>query len=189
MGTLAMLLASHVQAVCPSTRATVLDLGLAGIPEDLHWRIQGYPCRERPRLRLIGTRDGAVVRALTFQPHLKLDREGWRVVRDAKPGDTVQLERAWVPYATPPVELRPPMRARRALRAGQVLGPLDAEPLPDAERGDDVELLLHRGALTVRSSGRLLTDARLGERVRARHAVTGVVLEGTLTDPGTVEVR
>ncbi|MCA9570864.1 MAG: flagella basal body P-ring formation protein FlgA [Myxococcales bacterium] len=190
MSAVALALAAHVQAVCPGTRATVLDLGVAPVDlPDAEWTVEGNPCREAPLLRLVGRVEGAVVRSFTVRPHLALERRGWVVGQAVAAGDPVEVEEGWVAWDTPPLQPARRMRARRDLVAGAAVGPFDVETVPDALRGDPVQLVVQRGALVLRVEGRLLADASTAEQTRAVNPATGAVLTGVLVDPGTVEIR
>jgi flagella basal body P-ring formation protein FlgA len=190
MSALALALTAHVAATCPDTRATVLDLGHppeTGAP--VVWSIQGNPCRERPLLRAVGRREGAVVRSVTLRPHLDLERRGWIVEKAVDAGRVVDLTPAWVPFRTPRLRDTTGLEARRDLVAGQVVTPLDVEARMDAHKGDTVAIVVRRGSLTLTAEGRLLTDARLDAPARALNPSTGTVLRGVLVDSKTVEIR
>ena len=79
--------------------------------------------------------------------------------------------------------------ATDTIAAGEVLTQLRVTARPDAVAGATVALSVRAGALEIRSEGRLLRDARVGETARVYVAATRTVVTGLLLDPTTVVVR
>lgn len=79
-------------------------------------------------------------------------------------------------------------RLVRSLRPGTVLTPSMLEPLPVVKRGDTVTLLVKRGSLQIRASGKALNDAGEGARIRVRNLSSSRVLDGTVLGPRTVQI-
>lgn len=188
---IALALTAHVAATCPATRATVRALGISAPAdaETIAWSVQGNACRERPLLRLTGTREGVVVSNVTLRPQLELEKRGYTAANDARVGEPVDLRAAWVPFRAPTLRAVDGMVARRDLSAGQVLGPLDLKRRMDARKGDTVAIVVTRGELVLTTEGRLLADASLDAPTRAVNPITGAVLRGVLIDANTMEVR
>lgn len=78
---------------------------------------------------------------------------------------------------------------RRALAAGAVLTPNDAEPPRLVRRGEAVTVIGRSGGIEVRATGTAMADGGQGERVRVRNDSSRRIVEGTVTAPGTVEIR
>lgn len=189
MPALALLVASHVQAVCSDARATVLDLGVAqGDLPEADYELVGNPCRERPQLRVVGRKDGTIVRSFTLRPTLSLEKRGLVAVEATDAGKTVSTEPGWVPWSTLPVEPGT-LVARHAIDSGDPIGRSDVVRRPDAEAGATVDLVVTRGSLSLKVTGRLLADCEIDAPARAVYPSTGAVVRGVLVDPKTVEVR
>jgi flagella basal body P-ring formation protein FlgA len=85
------------------------------------------------------------------------------------------------------------LQASRLIPEGEVI-PLDAlERIPQIREGDDVEIVLTRGSLTVKVNGRSLEDGYRGERIMIRNGANGkiekycVIGRGKVS-PGRMEV-
>ena len=78
---------------------------------------------------------------------------------------------------------------RRALTAGSVLTPNDAQPPRLVRRGEMVTLVSRSGGLEVRAGGTAMGDGAQGARVRVRNNSSRRVVEGVVTAAGVVEVR
>ena len=80
------------------------------------------------------------------------------------------------------------MVASRHIRAGAALTPrmLNAQRL--VRRGERVIMLISSGAMTVRASGKSLSDGVMGQVIDLRNARTGKRVSGRVNGLGTVEV-
>jgi flagella basal body P-ring formation protein FlgA len=79
-------------------------------------------------------------------------------------------------------------RLARSLRPGTVLTPSMLESLPVVKRGDTVTLLVKRGPLQIRASGKALSDAGDGARIRVRNLSSNKVVDGTVLGPRVVRI-
>ena len=79
-----------------------------------------------------------------------------------------------------------PWVARRRIAAGQPLTVDMLRPKPTNLEGDQVVLIVKNGSITIKTRGRLMSDAMIGEKVRVFTAATSNVIEGTLTHKGRV---
>ncbi len=79
-------------------------------------------------------------------------------------------------------------RLVRSVRPGTVLTPSMLEPLPVVKRGDTVTLLVKRGSLQIRASGKALSDAGDGARIRVRNLSSNKIVDGTVLGPRTVQI-
>ncbi len=91
-------------------------------------------------------------------------------------------------YFTDPSELVG-MQLRRPLAGNSVLSPNSVVPPKVVRRGERVALILDTGAVSVRMRGTALADAARGERVAARNASSGRVVEGTASAPGVIKLN
>lgn len=78
---------------------------------------------------------------------------------------------------------------RRPLAAGAVLTPNDAQPPRLVRRGEAVTVIGRSGGIEIRAAGTAIGDGARGERIRVRNDSSKRVVEGTVTAPGTVEIR
>jgi len=178
-------LVEWVESACGAEEVEVHWLGLdEPVEGELFW--EGAPCRPSPELRL--TVDGST--RYTLRPRLTV----W-VVAPVAAGSTeadqpVDTELGLVPIERihgRPVHGR--WLARVALEAGDPVTDAVVAPLPDVRKGASVDLQVQRGTLQITAPGRLLEDARLGERVRVVNEATRVTLRGVLVASDTVEIQ
>lgn len=76
--------------------------------------------------------------------------------------------------------------ARRMLVAGRAIMPGDVGPPPAVHRNAPVTLLFRSGGLTITTEGRALTDAALGDPVRALNMTSRQTVSGTVSGDGEV---
>ena len=76
--------------------------------------------------------------------------------------------------------------ARRRISEGQPLTVEMLRPKPTNLEGDQVDLVVKNGSITIKTRGRLMSDAMIGQKVRVFTAATSNVIEGTLTQKGRV---
>ncbi|HDZ38713.1 MAG TPA: flagellar basal body P-ring formation protein FlgA, partial [Marinobacter sp.] len=80
------------------------------------------------------------------------------------------------------------MVVRRPVNAGSVLTP-DLLDAPDAvTRGDHVIISARSGSFSVRSRGKALANASVGEQVLVKNLSSSRTVRATVTSPGHVEV-
>lgn len=79
--------------------------------------------------------------------------------------------------------------AKRALAIGTVVTPAHLSTPRWVTRGEVVTLLLDTGMMQVRAQGEALTDGTENERVKARNVLSGKIVEGIVSAPGTLRVR
>ena len=77
---------------------------------------------------------------------------------------------------------------QRNIGAGEVLSPGTVHAPVLVRRGQSVTLLVSGGGLSVRTTGFVLADAGLAERVQVRNAATSRLVEGVVRSADTVEV-
>jgi len=79
--------------------------------------------------------------------------------------------------------------AVRSLPAGTPLTPRMLKARLLVQRGDDVTILANTGFLQVRSKGKALQNAALGERITVRNTRSKRIIEGIAIKAGTVQVH
>ncbi len=80
------------------------------------------------------------------------------------------------------------LEARRSLPAGTVLTPRNLQPRLLVKSGQHVTLVLNYRGLQVKSTGRALQSARMGQRVRVRNSQTQKIVEGVVSGVGLVKI-
>ncbi len=80
------------------------------------------------------------------------------------------------------------LQAKRNLRRGDVLTPANLAPKLLVRSGQQVTLVLNFQGLEVKSSGKALHSARLGEVVRVRNSQSQKIVEGVVSGEALVEV-
>ena len=76
--------------------------------------------------------------------------------------------------------------ARAPLAPGDPVTLTNARRAPDEHSGHPVKLTAQRGAVQLEARGRLMSDANIGDTVQVVNTATGVVVRGTLIEPGVV---
>jgi flagella basal body P-ring formation protein FlgA len=79
--------------------------------------------------------------------------------------------------------------AKRALNAGVVLSASHLAAPRWVSRGEIVTLLVDVGGLQVRARGEALADGAENDVIRARNILSGKVIDGVVSAPGTLLVR
>lgn len=80
------------------------------------------------------------------------------------------------------------MEVRRPINSGSLITP-DLLAAPDAvERGDHVMITASSGAFTVRSRGKALASAAIGEQVLVENLQSSRTVKGRVTAPGQVRI-
>lgn len=80
------------------------------------------------------------------------------------------------------------LRARRNLRRGEVLTTGDFEPIPDVERGSEVQITFSQGLCTVTAPGEVLEAGATGEFVRVRNKASKKIITARVVDGSAVAV-
>lgn len=79
--------------------------------------------------------------------------------------------------------------AKRALPLGIILTPAHLSAPRWVTRGEIVTLLLDTGTMQVRAQGEALADGTENQHVKTRNVLSGKIVEGIVSAPGTVRVR
>ncbi len=80
------------------------------------------------------------------------------------------------------------LRTRRNLRRGEVLTTGDLEPIPDVERGSEVQITFTEGLCVVTAPGEVLEAGARGEFVRVRNKATKKIINARVVDGSAVAV-
>lgn len=78
---------------------------------------------------------------------------------------------------------------KRSLSAGMVLSPNELTAPRWVARGQVVTLFVDSGGLQVRAQGEAMADGSENDLVRVRNVISGKVVDGFVTAPGTVRVK
>lgn len=114
--------------------------------------------------------------------------------RDLAPGDVigeadVALDhRAVAEFTAAPSATVVGASVTSPIAAGAPIAARDVALPPPLTRGTQIEIEVHRGAVTIRGTGTLEAAARPGEPATARLAATKLVVHGTLVAPATLVV-
>lgn len=113
------------------------------------------------------------------------------------PGETVNYERVQVVEVTNPnlvgeyahtAEEVVGMIARSTLLPGRTISPAALRVPFAMTRGSTVRLTFSIGNMTISAAGSPLTDAAVGDVIRARNLDSGVIVSGTVMADGTIHV-
>jgi|GEM_PF-4071492 len=81
------------------------------------------------------------------------------------------------------------MHFARSVQAGQLILDSYLKAPADVYYGDEVEIRLNNGVLTLTAEGRVLQEARIGDEVAVQMQVSGKRMTGTLIENGLVEIN
>lgn len=184
-------LSDYVAERCQAEEVEILWLGLDASRFDVSGRAswEGDPCRAHPQLTLIWSVAGDFDR-YTVRPRIEA-----RVFSLVAPGPVARGERLVGVPGTTSLSLRGQRPwtggeavALVALSAGEPLTEANVAPPFDAKAGSIVKVIVRAGALEVYAEGRLLVDARAGDRVTVQLSSTGATLRGLLLPSGEVSL-
>lgn len=153
----------------------------------------GEAYRQYVRLRLRGTEGGESCADLRVRTELVIWQQVPVVGASVGAGETIRLSTGRVERhrmqgkAVDP--LSGPYLAVAPLDAGAPVTVARVRTAPDWKSGSTVTLVAGSGALVIHTSGRLLSDAKNGARVRVANPATGAVVVGVITANGTVMVQ
>ncbi|MEL7296751.1 MAG: flagellar basal body P-ring formation chaperone FlgA [Pseudomonadota bacterium] len=78
---------------------------------------------------------------------------------------------------------------RRTLTAGSIILPADLREQALVKRGQQVMLVTEGGGINIRMQGTAMQDAARDARIRVRNISSGRIVEGTVLDAQTVQIR
>jgi flagella basal body P-ring formation protein FlgA len=131
--------------------------------------------------------------SLRLRPHLRTWAEVPVASETLEPGTEARWELARVTTERSAGRILEPAElaearwlTRTTIAAGEPLTELSVRPRPDASSGEQVQVLAGQGPLLVKTPGRLMADAFVGDTVRVANMATRGVHDGTLFAPGCV---
>jgi flagella basal body P-ring formation protein FlgA len=146
----------------------------------------------------VSWRDGEERRRQAVWFDVSGQRAAWLVNTDVKRNESIEPEtlRAdeyaqWDPgcSAVSPSSPVQGMRARKALRAGDVLCAESMEPKPPVSRGERVLVHSSSGLVTVVVNGIAEQDGKVGDRLQIRNPESGELYVASVSAEGEVVVR
>jgi flagella basal body P-ring formation protein FlgA len=150
----------------------------------------GENYRGQTQVRVTLTDTHGVCGKMTLPSRVQL----WQMVPvtkvDVEPGDSIEMVYRKVTASDiRGLLVKPdegPWIANQALRAGEPVTMRFVRKEPAAFAGDQVQLVVQYGPLTVTADGRMLADAQIGESVRVSNLATKTVVKGILVAPDRV---
>ena len=144
-------------------------------------------------LRLSGEERGETCADLRVRAEVVVWQEAPVAAVATRSGETVRLvtrrvERHRV-QGTPVDPTRGPFVAVGPLQEGAPVTQARVRTVPDWKSGSTVDLVAGNSGITVRTTGRLLADARSGDTVRVANPATGTVVVGVITADGVVRAQ
>jgi len=182
-----------------------LELSITGLPREINLPVEGSKIEIKPGYLRLGQTSTVGVKALVKG---KVVRTVWARVRPVMNGSVVvavsQVKRHQLLRAadlkvekteitslngvyTDPNQVIG-MRARRQLRAGQVLDSRYVEEVPLINRGDKVRIELQRGFVVITALGKALESGGAQESIRIKNMATKKEIVGTVKSAGYVVV-
>lgn len=185
---------AYVLATCDATRVEVVE---TGVHASLERRLQsvslhGDPCRDRPSLNATVDLDEGETAHIGLRPSLRIWTEAWTTPAATDAGEIfvaemreVLLERRRGTL----VEQSGPWLALTHLAEGQPVTENRVTLPPDALSGQQVDVRVIQGGVTLVAKGQLLEHGRIGDRVRVKNDFNHLAQAGILVSPTAVEVR
>lgn len=170
---------------------------LAAFATDAEIHIDSIRLGRRSALQ-VSWREGEERRRQAVWFDVSGQRAAWLVNADVKRSESIPAEdlRAdeyaeWEPgcSAVSPSTPVQGMRARKALRAGDVLCAEDMEPKPPVSRGERVLVHSSSGLVTVVVNGIAEQDGNVGDRLQIRNPGSGELYVASVSAEGEVVVR
>lgn len=81
------------------------------------------------------------------------------------------------------------MESRQYLKRGGVLTPNNTRPSEMVQSGQNVTLILNYKGINIRTSGKALQSARMGQLVKVRNSQSQKIVEGIVSGEGLVKVN
>jgi flagella basal body P-ring formation protein FlgA len=185
-------LIAWVEETCNAARVEVAHLGVANevVAEgDLHW--SGDPCRERPRLRVSVVKDGVLRTELSLRPALSIWMNTPVATHTIAPGQPVSTAPGVARMGAlvgEPLLAEGPWTAKISIDKGEPVSASMVQRPLDLTSGQAVSIRVTRGAIVLSAPGRLLQDARIGDRVVVANEATRTTVRGVLISADLVEV-
>ena len=152
--------------------------------------LPGEHFRGLTRLRIELNHGGHVCGRFSISPRLELYGDVPVTASAYQAGDRVEIGMRRMPLSAVRGTLvraqDGPFVATRSIDAGTPLTHRRVKQEPAAVMGQDVEIVVELGGITITAEGRMLADAQLGERVRVANLATDSVVQGVLYAPGVV---
>ena len=188
-------MAALSEMVVKSCQAAQVEIHHLGIRKEalqdgvsFHW--SGKACRNNPRLNLSVVSDSGLAKTLVVQPSLTIWIQAPIAPEYIEKGDIVKPEMALVDlsqiFGIPEPsggEARVPILPGKPITSMNVRKPFDAK------LGSDVTVEVIRGSIHLQSSGRLLSNARIGDEVRVMNHQTNALVKGVLIAPSKVRLQ
>ena len=80
------------------------------------------------------------------------------------------------------------LQAARPIGAGQVVSHRHVAPVPVVHRGDDIDMSVTTGTMSLVATGVAMEDGGVGERIRVRNLDSGKVVYGVIVDSSTIRI-
>lgn len=178
-----------------SSDVEVRSLGIANVPENADWKV------ELPNtgnlwgtisVRLVASQNGVEIQRYTAYAKVSVWDDVPVAALAARPGEAVTIELMRMNmedlHGATPIDPQRAWKAKTTLQPGQPLTTSRVESVPDALKGSKVRVLVHRGALSIETTGVLTEDAWVGQPVTVQSLSTQVELTGVYDQNGLVSV-
>jgi len=80
------------------------------------------------------------------------------------------------------------LQAARPIGAGEVVSHRHVAPVPVVHRGDDIDMSVTTGSMSLVATGVAMQDGGVGERIRVRNLDSGKVVYGVIVDSSTIRI-
>jgi flagella basal body P-ring formation protein FlgA len=172
----------------------IQSLGIANAPPNADWNVT-LPTGNlwgTVALQLNATLPTGEVRRYSAYAHISIWAPIPIATTETAPGQPIQItmERRNLDSLKggSPVDPQHNWRARSTLHAGDPVTLTRAAPLPDANKGQPVEIWVQHGALQIRAPGQLNADAFTGQPVTVLNLATQTVVTGIYQPDGRVRL-
>jgi flagella basal body P-ring formation protein FlgA len=185
-------LSEMVAESCSASQVEIHHLGIRKevLANGASFRWTGNACRSNPRLNLSIVRESGEATNLVVQPALTIWMQVPVAAKDIQTGQLVYPVRGLVKLSSLSGTVVPAGgEARVPIAAGKPITTMNVREPYDARVGNTVTLQVIRGPITLTTPGKLMSNARIGDKVRVVNHHNQTVMTGTLLSPDNVQIQ
>ena len=185
-------LSDMVVESCNAAQVEIHHLGIRKetLSEGVSFRWSGNACRNNPRLNLSIVSDSGLAKTLVVQPSLTIWVHAPIAPEYVEKGQMVTPKLALVDLSNiSGIPVPAGGEARVPIMPGKPITTMNVREPFDAKLGNDVTVEVIRGAIHLKTNGRLLNNARIGDVVRVFNQQTNALVKGVLISPTRVQLE
>ena len=185
-------LSDMVVESCQAAQVEIHHLGIRkeALTDGVSFRWSGKACRNNPRLNLSVVTESGLAKTLVVQPSLTIWVHAPVAPEFIDKGHMVKPTLALVDLSKiSGIPVPTGGEARVPILPGKPITTMNVREPYDAKMGHDVTLEVVRGVIHLKTNGRLLNNARIGDEVRVVNHQTNALVKGVLIAPSVVRLQ